>query len=224
MKKEYTISELEVKTGLSRRTIRFYVSEGLVPPPQGAGVAASYTEEHLLRLKVIVKLKKAHFTLPGIKDFLVNSSTDKLKQIIRGGNAESTNQKIQMISRIRAFSEPGYGSKVCFSLPLQESDPDIKGEPEGEADAGENDELHEFKDGYLVGKVLLDSDTDIQDQEAFTLNEPQFMYKAPESEEREDEPEKILKIKVTEGFEILIKEEAYRRHKNLIEWFIKKIK
>lgn len=222
MKKEYTISELEVNTGLSRRTIRFYVSEGLVPPPQGAGVAASYTEEHLLRLKVIVKLKKAHFTLPGIKDFLENSSSEKLKQIISGGEAESTNQKIQMINRIRAFSESGYGSKVRFSLLLKESDPDIKGEPQGEADAGENYDLHEFKDGYLNGKVLLDSD--IQDQEAFKLNEPQFMYNAPESEEGEDEPEKILKIKVTEGFEILIKEEAYRRHKNLIEWFIKKIK
>lgn len=46
----YSISELGDAAGVSRRTVRFYVQRGLLPPPEGLGRAASYTGRHLARL------------------------------------------------------------------------------------------------------------------------------------------------------------------------------
>jgi len=53
---EYTISELAHLGGVSRRTVRYYVQEGLVPAPHGLGRGAHYGKEHLealLRVKAM---------------------------------------------------------------------------------------------------------------------------------------------------------------------------
>lgn len=52
----YTIGELAELGGVSRRTVRYYVQEGLIPPPAGLGRGAHYQKEHLealLRVKVM---------------------------------------------------------------------------------------------------------------------------------------------------------------------------
>jgi DNA-binding transcriptional MerR regulator len=46
----YSISELGDAAGVSRRTVRFYVQRGLLPPPEGLGRSACYTGRHLARL------------------------------------------------------------------------------------------------------------------------------------------------------------------------------
>ncbi len=39
----YDIQELVAQSGVPRRTIYFYVQQGILPPPEGAGLAAHYT-------------------------------------------------------------------------------------------------------------------------------------------------------------------------------------
>ena len=46
----YSIGSLADATGVSRRTVRFYVQRDLLPPPEGLGRGALYTDEHLARL------------------------------------------------------------------------------------------------------------------------------------------------------------------------------
>ena len=46
----YSIGELAAQAGVTRRTVRFYVQRGLLPPPEGLGRSASYTGRHLARL------------------------------------------------------------------------------------------------------------------------------------------------------------------------------
>ena len=65
-----TIGELAGRAGVSRRTIRYYVEIGLLPPPEGAGRAAGYTAEHLRRLEVVKDLQAARLTLDEIKEHL----------------------------------------------------------------------------------------------------------------------------------------------------------
>jgi DNA-binding transcriptional MerR regulator len=50
---EFTIAELAEQSGVNRRNIHFYVQQGLLPPAQGAGLAARYSDEHLARLNAI---------------------------------------------------------------------------------------------------------------------------------------------------------------------------
>jgi len=53
----YTIDDICKLTGYSRRTIRYYVSEGLLKPPAGRGRGGFYYDSHLQRLLQIRALK-----------------------------------------------------------------------------------------------------------------------------------------------------------------------
>ncbi len=55
--KTYTIDELVKLTGYSRRTIRYYVAEGLMDPPAGRGRGGYYYDSHLQRLRQIRSLR-----------------------------------------------------------------------------------------------------------------------------------------------------------------------
>ena len=55
IKKKFSLEELSELTGISRRTIRFYIQKGLMNGPEGEKRGAYYTTEHLedlLRINV----------------------------------------------------------------------------------------------------------------------------------------------------------------------------
>src|SRR4029078_6396111 len=62
----YTMADLERETGINARTIRYYITEGLLPAARGRGVGATYGPTHLLRLKAIGLLKKDNTPLEQI--------------------------------------------------------------------------------------------------------------------------------------------------------------
>jgi len=66
-----TITELETRTGIDRRTVHYYVQEGLLPPPNGTGGGAMYGAEHRVKLLLIKKLQReGHIKLKGIRQIL----------------------------------------------------------------------------------------------------------------------------------------------------------
>lgn len=67
MSMRYTIRQLAEQAGINRRTIRYYISEGLVPSACGEGRGSYYTDEHLERLRVINRGKEAGLSLEEIK-------------------------------------------------------------------------------------------------------------------------------------------------------------
>jgi len=67
----YDIGELEEATGLPRRTIHYYIKEGLIAGPGGTGRNARYGPDHVVRLKLIKQLREtSHWRLEGIREFL----------------------------------------------------------------------------------------------------------------------------------------------------------
>jgi len=60
------LAELAEETGVPPRTIRYYISRGLLPGPAQAGRGASYGREHVARLKAILKHQEAGATLAEI--------------------------------------------------------------------------------------------------------------------------------------------------------------
>lgn len=52
---------------VTRRTIYFYISEGLLPPAEGSGTASVYGPRHRLVLKLIKLCQSAHMPLRKIK-------------------------------------------------------------------------------------------------------------------------------------------------------------
>jgi DNA-binding transcriptional MerR regulator len=55
--KEWTLRELAAATGVPVRTIRFYISRGLVDPPLRGGRGAAYGEAHRARLRTIREMQ-----------------------------------------------------------------------------------------------------------------------------------------------------------------------
>ncbi len=61
------LMELAAAAGVSVRTVRYYIAEGLLPPPEGGGPRAAYTPDHLDRLRLIGRLKAAYLPLREIR-------------------------------------------------------------------------------------------------------------------------------------------------------------
>ncbi len=63
----FAIGDLATLGGVSRRTVRYYVQEGLIPPPLGLGRGNHYTPEHLKQLLRVKELQEAGRTLEEIR-------------------------------------------------------------------------------------------------------------------------------------------------------------
>jgi DNA-binding transcriptional MerR regulator len=63
----YTIADLARLADVTPRTIRYYVAQGLLPSPEGAGRATRYSEGHLARLRLIRRLQREHLPLSDIR-------------------------------------------------------------------------------------------------------------------------------------------------------------
>ena len=78
----YEIQDLVERSGVARRTIYFYVQQGLLPPPSGAGLAARYAEEHMLRLRLIPQLRRDGLRLDQMRDRLAGMSTEEMRGML----------------------------------------------------------------------------------------------------------------------------------------------
>jgi DNA-binding transcriptional MerR regulator len=63
----YNIDELADLGGVSRRTVRYYVQEGLIPPPLGVGRGRHYGPSHLDRLLEVKARQEAGLSLEQIR-------------------------------------------------------------------------------------------------------------------------------------------------------------
>jgi len=68
-----TLADLAEASGLPARTIRFYISRGLLHGPVKGGRAAAYSGEHLARLELIHRLQSQGRTLSEIAGLLDGS-------------------------------------------------------------------------------------------------------------------------------------------------------
>lgn len=73
----YSVGELADLGGVSRRTVRYYVQEGLLPAPFGVGRGDHYGRVHLDRLLQIKALQEA------------GRSLDEIRQAMGEGSAQS---------------------------------------------------------------------------------------------------------------------------------------
>jgi DNA-binding transcriptional MerR regulator len=76
-----TISELADQAGVTERTIRYYVEQGVLPPPE-RGRPAEYTDEHVRRLALIRRLKEQYLPLEEIRDMLQRLSLDQVDELL----------------------------------------------------------------------------------------------------------------------------------------------
>lgn len=67
---QFNARDLAERAGTTVRTVHYYVSEGLLPPPEGATRNALYGMQHLARLRIISALRAEGLSLAAIRSRL----------------------------------------------------------------------------------------------------------------------------------------------------------
>jgi DNA-binding transcriptional MerR regulator len=80
--RQYTLQELATIAGVSIRTVRYYIGEGLLPAPVGAGPQSHYTSSHLIRLRAIGLLKDRYLPLKEIRRALAGLDDAAVERLI----------------------------------------------------------------------------------------------------------------------------------------------
>lgn len=70
----FTLAELEDSSGVPERTIRFYISNGLVSQARGKGRSRYFTSEHLRELEYVAKQRAQHFSIDEIRAQMVRET------------------------------------------------------------------------------------------------------------------------------------------------------
>jgi len=81
----YSLPELCERAGVTTRTVRYYIQQGLLPSP-GPGRKARYGRRHLLLLQAIDALKRDHLPLAEIRRRLDGLSSPALEALATGGS------------------------------------------------------------------------------------------------------------------------------------------
>lgn len=77
-----TIQELAKRAAVTTRTIRYYVEQGVLPPPE-RGRPAEYTDEHVRLLDLVRRLKEQYLPLEEIRDMLQRLTPEQVEELLR---------------------------------------------------------------------------------------------------------------------------------------------
>lgn len=108
----YDIGELAARADVTRRTVRYYVAEGLLPSPGGAGQQRTYTREHLLRLHAIKRLKDAYLPLDEIRRHLDGLDEHALQEILVVESAPLPESAADYIAAVLGGGESGAARRM----------------------------------------------------------------------------------------------------------------
>ena len=78
----YSLADLARLADVTPRTVRYYVSQGLLPAPEAAGPATRYGEGHLARLRLIKRLQRDHLPLAEIRSRLERLGDEEVEALL----------------------------------------------------------------------------------------------------------------------------------------------
>ena len=81
----FDLAELADRAGVSVRTIRYYIQQGLLPSPEARGPGTRYEREHLDRLKLIRRLQREHLPLAEIRRRMEKLDAGAIRELLDRG-------------------------------------------------------------------------------------------------------------------------------------------
>ena len=100
---DHSIGELATLAGVTPRTIRYYISIGLLPSPGQVGPGSRYGAGHLARLRLIRQLQREHLPLGEIGRRLESLDDEAVVQAMEGqASAAPAGSALDYIRRLRA--------------------------------------------------------------------------------------------------------------------------
>ena len=78
----YRLADLARVTGVTPRTVRYYIVGGLLPGANEGGKGAWYDERHLIRLRLIRELQRQHLPLAEIRERLAQLADSEVAELL----------------------------------------------------------------------------------------------------------------------------------------------
>lgn len=102
----YSIDELSTLAGLTPRTVRYYIAEGLLERPVGEKRGAHYLPSHLERLLLIRRWSDAGLSLERMRELLDGAAEDPPPRAVRAGSVEVWS-RVTLADGLELQIEPG---------------------------------------------------------------------------------------------------------------------
>jgi DNA-binding transcriptional MerR regulator len=96
----FDLSELSDAAGVTPRTIRYYVQQGLLPSPGTRGPGTRYERAHLDRLQLIRRLQREHLPLAEIRKRLEELNDEGVRDVLTA-SAEQTPRESSALDYVR---------------------------------------------------------------------------------------------------------------------------
>lgn len=117
----YSLDELAREVGVTSRTVRYYIAEGLLPPPDSIGRNARYSREHLDRLRVIGQLKEQYLPLKEIRSRLAEMTPEEIRRAAQAHARRAAPPAVSSadasIAHVIQESAPEYAVRARQSAP-----------------------------------------------------------------------------------------------------------
>jgi DNA-binding transcriptional MerR regulator len=114
----YTLPDLCDLAGVTPRTVRYYVAEGLLRPPGTTGPGARYDEGHLARLRLIRRLQREHLPLAEIGRRLAALDDDEAIALAAGPSGPPPDSALDYVRDVLARKGvPGSGPASAAPRP-----------------------------------------------------------------------------------------------------------
>jgi DNA-binding transcriptional MerR regulator len=101
-----SLDELSTLTGLTPRTVRYYIAQGLLEPPAGAKRGAHYLRKHLERLLLIRRWTEAGLSLERVRELLAGAPEDPPRRAAMPGSVEVWS-RMTLADGLELHVEPG---------------------------------------------------------------------------------------------------------------------
>ncbi len=203
--RRYSLPELTRAAEVSTRTIRYYISEGLLPPPTGAGPGSHYTDAHLDRLRLIGQLKTEYLPLREIRRRLDSLGDDAVRALLaRPAAPPGRDSAVDYVGRLLRSQQAPATPDPPPRVRLEETIV-----PSAALNAAPGVAETPPPGSYpMLGRVYPAAAVDLP----------------PETEPEEDaevaDPGTWRRVPLGDDAELLIRESTYRRRRDRVEWLI----
>jgi DNA-binding transcriptional MerR regulator len=195
--------ELARLAGTTVRTIHYYVSEGLLPPPEGLRRHAIYTRAHLARLQVIAALRDEGLSLTAIRNRITALSDDGV---------------LSVLDTVNRFQESTDAGEVTVLGLIEAAVADQTAEPLNDAHTDRSSSMPEHR--------LMSASSAQQAPEGDTARDyvDRMLRRSPDAPPRPERqprrrptptppPETWYQFEIEDGIELRIREDRYQRRR-----------
>ena len=207
-----SLGELTETARVSVRTIRYYIAEGLLPPPEGTGPGSAYTRGHLDRLRLIQRLKEAYLPLKEIRRRLSGLGDDDVGRLL--ADEDQRESSMPLTGSELPYDESLSGAREY--LALLESRERYRTEPMGLQFSSASDPLPSAEPESAAAPEPVRNRAGRAALAVPTLNRREHEQVPPNQASG-----LWHRIPLGDEAELVISDRVYARHRDRIDWLVR---